>query len=208
MAEGQNVRGVYHSLLVPQNWSLAVELTFYLAAPLLARCATPTLVTICAAAFVAWFNVSHPLAFPHMLPFSNFWLFVLGMIAYRTLPTAQRWTTVQQAAVALIPFAIFVLWSPMSERLQSPQMLIIFAAGLPALFALSRNWGWDRHVGELSYPIYITHLIFQWPATVFGTWWAGYVCATISILLSIALYRFVQMPVDAFRHSLTTRPAT
>lgn len=200
--EGPQVRGVYFGLIVPQNWSLAVELTFYLVAPWLAKRETATLIVICVAAFLGWHLVDHGLAFPHLLPSTNLWLFVLGMLVYRLMPFTRRMSVAHQIALAIIPVAIFVLWSPLSGRLQPGPMLMVFALGLPALFWLTRLNEYDRLIGELSYPIYITHLLFQFPSAVFGTY-AGYVCALVSIVVSIVLYLVIQVPVDRYRHRVT-----
>ena len=34
---------------------------------------------------------------------------------------------------------------------------LIFFLSLPFVFLLSKNWKKDRYIGELSYPIYISH---------------------------------------------------
>jgi hypothetical protein len=70
---------------------------------------------------------------------------------------------------------------------------------VPSLFALTKDWHADRFVRELAYPIYITHFLFAWPSTAYGEY-AGYVCAAVAIVVSVALYCGVQVPVDRARH--------
>lgn len=197
--QGPRVVGFYSGLVIPQNWSVAVELTFYLLAPWLARRQTGTLVVICVASFVGWNLTKTDLAFQHMLPMANFWLFVMGMITFRWAVELKYVRRRSLLALAMIPFVVFYLWERNVSNATAAMFFVAFATGLPALFVLTRNINADRWIGELSYPIYITHLFFQFPTSNLG-WWSPYACAAISIVISVLLYKFVQLPVDQYRH--------
>jgi peptidoglycan/LPS O-acetylase OafA/YrhL len=87
-------------------------------------------------------------------------------------------------------------------------ILIMTAALLPFAFHFSHTFGFDRYVGELSYPIYISHfLVLQ---LVTGRLHPAedakdYICVFvlgISVLLSMVLIDFVEKPIDRLRHRL------
>lgn len=209
--EGPNVHAVERHLIAPQIWSLGVELTFYTMAPLLVRLSSRILIVVLVLAYVAGNVVqgvgstyTGPFAWHHMLPIQNGWLFLLGMLCFRCVPLVRRLPLYANATLALIPLGLVFAWAPSTWE-QVNALLVLFALGLPSLFAVTRSWNADRRVGELSYPIYITHFLFAWPALVFGQY-AGLVCLAISVVLSLALLRFVQMPIDRLRAQLA-RPA-
>lgn len=211
MRQGPNLRGVEAYLVMPQIWSLGVEVTFYALVPFLVRLSTRWLVLSLAAIYVVGHvaqgtgaGYTGPFANYHMLPVQNGWLFLLGMLCFRCLPLTQRLPPALNVALALVPFVFLFVWAPTSWE-QINAMLAVFALGLPSLFALSKDWAWDRWLGEFTYPLYITHFLFAWPSTLYGQY-AGLVCLTISAALSFLLMRYVQEPIDRYRLHLA-RPA-
>jgi len=208
--EGPGVNAVERHLIAPQIWSLGVELAFYAGAPFLMRLSTRLLIAIGVVAYIAG-NVAQgvgetytgPFAWRHMLPMQNAWLFVLGVLCFRALPAVQRLPTPVNAALAAVPFVLVFVWAPTNWQ-QLNGLLLVFALGLPPLFTLTKDWRADRWVGELAYPIYLVHLLFAYPALVFGAM-HGPVCFLVSVIVSIGLAVAVQAPVDRYRHSLINR---
>jgi len=205
--EGPGVHAVERHLVVPQIWSLGVELVFYAVAPFLMRLSTRSLLIVGVAAYVAGNVVqgvgesySGPFAWRHMLPMQNAWLFVLGILCFRVLPSVQRLPAAVNVALAAAPFVLVACWGPTNWQ-QLNGLLLAVALGLPSLFVLTKDWRADRWIGELSYPIYLVHFLFAYPATVFGVM-QGEVCLLVSTLVSIGLIVAVQVPVDRYRHAL------
>ncbi len=76
---------------------------------------------------------------------------------------------------------------------------------MPKLFEVTRNLAWDKYIGELSYPLYICHFLFGW-LLLPTTFQAVYLALFLSLVMSAALYHFVEKPVDVWRQSrLKTR---
>ncbi len=203
-----NAAAVASHLVMPQVWALGVGVVFYAAAPFLARLKTLWLLILLPVVYLAG-NViqgvgasySGPFAYPEKLPLQNAWLFLLGMLCCRALPLMHRLPAFVNAPLALIPFVLVLVWKPGGWQ-QINIMLAAFALGLPSLFALSRDWSTDRQVGELAYPLYLTHFLFAWPSTLYGPY-AVVVCLALSLVLSLLLVFFVQRPVDRYRARLT-----
>ena len=62
----------------------------------------------------------------------------------------------------------------------------------------------DRYIGELSYPVYISHFLVVSCLTGLG-WREGYVAVPVTIVVS-TLYHLIDRPVDSFRHKWATGP--
>jgi peptidoglycan/LPS O-acetylase OafA/YrhL len=173
---------LYPYLIIPQAWSVAVELTFYLMVPWLARRHTRTIIVLIILSLVARlfsFDVLHLKHDPwnyRFFPF-EFLSFGLGMLSWRLcarLP--ESWKNrlrgpTQLSAMGYLGFAtgmillMHVIWS-LNQLLTSPlgyQMAQTVSSSvwfglLPPLFLISRNHRFDRRIGELSFPIYLVHL--------------------------------------------------
>jgi membrane-bound acyltransferase YfiQ involved in biofilm formation len=75
---------------------------------------------------------------------------------------------------------------------------------LPIVFRSSRSSGADRIIGDLSYPIYISHLLIIWVLYfVLKMPLDGivYLAIPLTIIFSILLNR-VQARIDVLRHAL------
>ena len=153
--------------LVPQAWTLAVELMFYLVAPFLVQARTRWLIVISVsgillrASLLIW-KPQESLSlnyfwFPLQIPF-----FLLGILSYRWMRIStdfwkKRWMRVGGG------WTIFMIimgygWIPSGVG----PILSCGAMGLllPALFHIEGKVG--EFLGELSYPIYVVHILVKW----------------------------------------------
>lgn len=195
--ETANIRGAYQYLVMPHIWSLGVEIVFYALAPLLAQLKLARLVL----AFGALFSVQQMLSFwieglawLHLLSLWNMSFFVLGMLAFRLTPwlvTPKRRFAVP---LALIPFAIalFVQGSMWPAW-------VLFALGLPALFSVTKFSALDKTLGSLSYPVYLCHFLFAWPASVAFGQFGSLVAMLVSCALSWIAVQLIDAPIEKWR---------
>lgn len=82
-----------------------------------------------------------------------------------------------------------------------------FLALLPATFVFQQRTRWDREIGEWSYPIYVGHMLVVSTLNVVlprvgvhGKAAATVLAVVLSVLLAIALNRWVARPVERLRH--------
>lgn len=169
---------LYKGLLVPQAWTLGVELSFYALAPWLLRRHATLLVVLAAALavrvglFALGWGPKDPWTyrfFPAELALfltgalANHWL----LPAWVRLMKARNWQRLPMLATAVMLFICTFYF-----RVQAPEgwkiavLLPVFVALLPLTFLFQNASAWDKAVGELSYPIYVGHMLMIW----MGTW--------------------------------------
>jgi peptidoglycan/LPS O-acetylase OafA/YrhL len=209
-------------LLVPQAWSLGIELLFYLIAPFICR-SLPRL----AGLFV--FGLIVRLALGYLAPVEDPWsyrftpaemmLFAAGGLAYflgvwlNSIADAKTLSRV--GAIYLVLLAAIIITNPRALRsypstlfLFNQGVLVLIALSCPLLLAFSRNHRLDSLVGELSYPIYLSHVLVRDALMAFApaTLSQGnlpYVCATLAA--SALLVWLVVLPVDRYRQRFGAR---
>ena len=158
---------LYQLLLVPQSWSLALELTFYLLAPFLVRLKTFQIASICVA-MVALRTFCYALGlssdpwtyrfFPFELP-----LFLFGIILFRLKSNNIQFQLKYSSQLAIVLIAFFasgILIHFISIPRIATLLLTILVTSLLILNSYQPKI--DKKIGEYSYPIYISHLLIFW----------------------------------------------
>jgi peptidoglycan/LPS O-acetylase OafA/YrhL len=224
---------LWHYLLVPQAWTVGLELTFYALAPFLNRLrgrwlALLALATFAARALVAWrAGLSHDPWNYRFFPF-ELGLFLFGMLGYRLYArvgaprASSRWRCRSLPSyLAGSAILLALLWAhlrlvALSQRLLGPEAGVIatyplWIVGVPLLFFAFGAQRHDRVLGELSYPIYLLHfLVLTLVALAFRH--LGLPCgvtaasALACLLLAAAMYRAVVVPLDRRRHVFASAP--
>jgi peptidoglycan/LPS O-acetylase OafA/YrhL len=200
---------LYGALLIPQAWSLGVEIAFYALAPWLLRLRGSWLVAICVASvavkaglFVAGFR--HDPWDYRFFP-SELCLFLAGSLAYRWrgrfawLGEARR---PRLKVIGVIAFALAFSRLPFGGGLHWLFLGGLFFS-LPALLRFSSDHAWDRRIGEVSYPLYLSHvLVIGWlhhASSGLGEWSFSLLALVTAFVLSYALYRLVDIPMERLR---------
>jgi peptidoglycan/LPS O-acetylase OafA/YrhL len=76
------------------------------------------------------------------------------------------------------------------------------ALSLPIIFAQSQKRDWDRWVGNLSYPVYMVHMLaLSITSAVCKGEHNVYFVLGLTIIVSVALLHFVEAPLDKWRQS-------
>ena len=161
---------LYRGLLVPQAWTLGVELSFYLIAPfvlprrrLIYFLLLASLV-LRACLILSGLGTKDPWTyrfFPAELCF-----FLVGVLAHQILrPFYARLLNRSEALAsgvatyALIALALVYFLIPLIEPYRALILFAAFVALLPLAFIFQSRNRFDTWIGNLSYPIYIGHLL-------------------------------------------------
>lgn len=199
------------ALLITPAWSIGLEVWFYLLAPWLARRKTSLIVGLLGLSLaVKWVLILSAGSDAYFFFPAQLCYFLAGVLAYRwagdragrTRPT----TGLVLLAAVLVGVATARLWAGPAIQ---PWVPFGLACLIPRLFATTADWRWDRFVGELSYPIYLTHALVIAAVQVatrrldlgFAAFW---LTAGVTVGVSLALHLLVERPVDRFRRRFTT----
>ncbi len=213
---------LYQGLLVPQAWTLGVEMSFYLIAPFVLH-SPRRLLTLLAASLAlravliaTGIGLSDPWTY-RFFP-TELALFLAGSLSHQVLlPRWQAWTDrfarlpeLGTGLLLLYALAHFSIGLP--HTLRDGLAVLLFAALLPLAFLFQSRHRLDQAIGELSYPIYICHtlviLFFTWlldgaqrqqPALFTVLVVAG--CIGLSALLN----SLIADPVERLRRRLRAR---
>ena len=198
---------LYQFLYIEQAWTLPVELTFYLLAPFVVR-RPRVLVTLVVASCLIKVTTYHVFGgtdpwtyrfFP-----SELGLFCAGALVYHAYARLRTRRDLARWGVPCL--AVMVLFTLYYERVPLPTELMVYAYiaalgfSIPPIFERFKRSRIDRELGELSYPIYVSHVIviqsvMASPLNIHGL-------RTISILVctvvtAVVLDRLVSRPVEA-----------
>jgi peptidoglycan/LPS O-acetylase OafA/YrhL len=152
-------------LLIPPSWSLGIEVTFYLLAPFLCKAKTRTilmlgigLLALRLVAFTMGLNVD-PWTyrfFPFELP-----MFLCGILLYRLKNHYSQAPKISLSSTYAALMAIYLLLPFMAQKFdfgRTPQLFVlVIVTAIIILF--SPDNARDKKFGELSYPIYMSHVL-------------------------------------------------
>lgn len=154
---------LWRGLLITPGWSLGIELAFYALAPFLLR--GRRWVPVLLGALLLQFSLRQ-LDLPEAWDFRFFpaelGFFLLGAASHqlvaprlRRLVAAPRW---RHLALAVLCVGIGgAPWMSSDWRLAVLAGLFVFT--MPLLFALQRASRMDQMLGDLSYPVYVVHML-------------------------------------------------
>lgn len=202
-------------LIIPQAWTLQIELLFYLVIPFIIWRNIKVLVGVVIAFLLLFFYLQHfqataqynlALVFLHHLLY-----FLLGIISFYLFRFIEH-KNISRAFLKYI-FIFYLIYLLAYNSLTLPFNFtfdttlnflhyIIFTAVLPFIFLYSQKNKLDQILGELSYPIYISHiLIIKIVSNSFLAEkpFAGLIAIALTLIVSIGLIRFIEMPIEVYR---------
>ncbi len=151
-------------LLIPPAWTLGMEITFYLIAPFIVRKKLSLIFMLLALTFLLRIYLSNIglthdpwnyRFFPTELRF-----FLLGILSYHIYKRKyliKTWLSKYVfAALCILTLAYQLLPYAYSKEYF---YFTIFFISIPYVFQFTKNSKIDRYIGELSYPVYISHIL-------------------------------------------------
>jgi peptidoglycan/LPS O-acetylase OafA/YrhL len=209
---------LWRSLAVPQAWSLAIELYFYCLAPFLVRRSPRLLLFLIVCSFgirlalaMLFANRFDPWSY-RFFP-SELMYFLCGSLAYQLSKTSDPLGNNWNAFILRGVSFLIIVAAGMIGRYGldgrtlffSPIIIGIIFLTLPKLFFLTKNIRSDKYIGELSYPLYISHMLVIWTADLFlvhGSLQQRTVVCLGSLFFAVLIYEFLDRKVDDIRHRL------
>jgi len=200
----------YSFLAIEPGWSIGVEAWFYLLAPFILRLhwrwvAAVLGLSVAIRAFVVWglgwgFDPWTHRFFPAELA-----RFLVGYFGYLLIRNV-RLTGMARALswglwLAVLGFGVGFRYVPLSLHTSYIAFLSLAACSVPVIYNLTKDWRWDRTIGELSYPVYLIHMPLLGACASLGIWKTP-VALLLTVVLSVAAYHVIIRPVDRVRGRL------
>ncbi len=228
----ENKMPLKNYLIVPQAWTIGVELVFYVFVPFLNKRKTKVLIGVLLASFFArviayeFLGLNHDPWTYRFFPF-ELGIFVFGILSHRFYVYMQEKNVCRyipeiknMSQYIILSFFCFIFFCLAASGVGFASMYLNYDYGahlsycvwffvIPVLFHASKMCKLDRYIGNLSYPIYLGHIIvIDYVKEIFSVYeidlqYCGIVSVVTTIILSTILYRFVIVPIDNRRYKLS-----
>jgi peptidoglycan/LPS O-acetylase OafA/YrhL len=198
---------LYEFLFVPQAWTIGVELAFYLVAPfILKRDIRIVGLLILSSILLRFILYRQGLNydpwtyrfFPTELAF-----FLLGNVSYRIYVFVKKRDVPQivhhLVIIVIVTFTVIYdkFWVPGKFQLYFTLLIL----SIPFVFIATKRCKLDNYIGELSYPIYISHILIMNAVAAMGFWVKGAVVSITTVFFSILLNEIISKRVERTRQN-------
>ena len=210
-------------MLIAPAWSLSLELSFYLIAPWLLRKRVRWVIALIVLSLtirlVLWHMGLRADPWSYRFFPNELGLFLLGALSYRLIYRLYR-NQIPSFRSKLFAFGIFpaVALFPLYDHshgmfFSTTKLMylgyVVFA--LPMLFRWTGAISLDRHLGELSYPLYLCHFSIVQMLNYYSFRLGVLSRAALAIVLSCGVAYLsviaLERPIDRFRQSRLRRSA-
>lgn len=203
-------------LFVPQAWSLGLELLFYFIAPFILnkgfKVILPLIVLTIMLRYLLYYSFglqNDPWTyrfFPTELLF-----FLLGYVSFRLLSKIHLLSNKNQLIILALLVTLTIVFPFISSfklffipiEVKEIFYFALITISIPILFKKFKKNKTDTKIGELSYPVYISHMLIgsisnSLPIKYFHS--SSFV-AIIAIVFSLILIKYISNPIENFRQS-------
>ena len=204
----------YQYLLVPQAWSISLELLFYSIAPFIVRKKIGWQLVIIALSlgvkiiYATKFNLSLDPWTYRFFPF-ELGFFMLGSIAYQCYIYFQNKRISSKIGYVLLILCIIGICGidelEMDMSVKNSLFYSLIFVSIPFIFLAFKNNTTDRYIGELSFSLYISHhlivSLFRGFFYSHHEWMSyyGYVVVIITLIVAIIFQKLIIKPLEGMR---------
>jgi len=195
----------YYYILVPQAWSLSMELYFYLLAPFILRLRVDWIAFIFVLSLglrllIVSKGPEYDLLARRCFP-AELCLFLLGSLSYFLFGLIRGHKN--KYSLGLISWTTLVAVLIFYEQIDKSYALILLAfasfVSIPFIFDLSRKNRIDRFLGNMSYPIYMVHFLIIAALEGYMEEYSLFVLLPLVFSASLLLYYGIETPIDCWR---------
>lgn len=202
---------LYNFLTIPQAWTISLELMFYIIAPFIVRKKVNIIIPLIILSFILkiYFYKQGLKGDPWNYRFFPFEIgfFLIGNLCYRIYLKLK--SIDMHVGKLYLPFLLvlslisyFYNQIPLNILIKEYLYYSMICLLIPILFIASKNKKWDTYVGELSYVLYISHMLillliqkFSWSLTN----QLGLTTLGLSIIFSILCKELITSKIEKFR---------
>ena len=218
----KNYPFLFSFVFIPQGWTLSLELMFYLVAPLLLRRKLAFILALMALLIfgrVILLTKLHLRYDPWIFRFfpAQLLMFLAGNVSYRLYQALlKRNAQSRLLSVCMMAFiaAFTMCYNGLPEwayKKECYYLAIIIA--IPFLINVQGLMKYDTALGELSYPVYLCHMLVLNMIVVFNQYFSllrkipvNLLTIILSLVLAIMLDRFIARPLERYRQARVKKP--
>ncbi len=208
-------------------WSLSVELIFYFLAPFIVRIDRRYVARVAAFMLLSFavdlylhINLASGVPWTYNMVLPNMFYFMLGSLSYylfkgEAFQALIRYSPLVAACMLLLLVGMASVYSLVPDQFpllvvdgwtsrRAVAVLLVFLF-MPYIFALTQRSRLDRYLGELSYPVYVSHyvILYHLPAV------PGIHPLATTVIASIGLQHLVINPIETHvRARISARTAS
>lgn len=201
---------VWLGLLVPQAWTLGVELSFYLVAPFILKnkivLFSSFVFSIGVKIYLLYIGLGSVDPWNHRFFPAELSIFIIGAFSHQIVmpffknkmgASMERYSGLVVAVVFFI-CSVFFLLPKQSRDDAAYGLMALFFFALPFLFVFQSKNKLDSKIGNLSYPIYVCHMLVIYICDIIlGNFLHGsmyrYALGVMSVLGSVAVAYFLEV---------------
>ncbi len=206
-----------HSFLfIPPVWTVGLEILFYVFAPFIVRRNSKTVFILLALTIVLrifLFNGLSLIEDPWTYRFfpTELMFFLLGYFSYKKFISIKNREIDKKIQLAAMIFVLFfsliysflpeVRFSFLPFSMKEILYFSTFSFSIPYIFKYCKNSKMDLKLGDLSYPIYISHtfIIYIFHEINVSAVTMGAYISIVCVIFSIMLNKFISNPLEKFR---------
>jgi len=209
---------LWRGLLIPQAWSIGVELAFYLVAPFVLprrrMICCLLIASVACRAYLIWIGIGTADPWSYRFFPTELALFLLGALSHQVmLPFFKRLMQRSDSRLPEIGTAVLIAYALVYDRFagavfKDAMLLATFATLLPLAFMFQHRYPLDKWIGNLSYPIYICHLLVIDAVRCLPSEFrfaTSTLAAFGSILFAVVLNEFIGEPFEKLRGKFKNR---
>lgn len=209
-------------LLVQPAWTLQIEFLFYLMAPFIVKFRTNFIIFLTIIFSIITFGFQEKLSPTDssltIIFITKFVYFLFGILSYRLYVLLKQKKNLQNFSLYItIAFPFFVLlfgnyYTAIFPTLLQQKIVLFFyflilMICLAFLFIYTKNKTIDRAIGELSYPVYLSHqfvfkMVNSSPLAKQNHELVTLSCIFITLIVAFVLTKTVENPIDRLRQKM------
>lgn len=194
-------------MLIPQGWSMAIELWFYLLAPFILLRSTIFIIVLTILVTYIRRHIHFDCSVYAMDIFGSLFYFIIGAMACRFyLKYLQNATKKYHylSFIMLLGLFIYTLnFKSLNISNKEGLFYVMLACSLPVIFNRFHKNPIDRFLGDLSYPIYLVHFLASgFVVATFHSHHNAIIKLLLTLLFAAIVVFLVERPLDRLRHKL------
>ena len=161
---------VYNGLLVPQAWTLGIELTFYAICPFILKkkniWISLLILSVLVRIYLLHIGLGNKDPFSYRFFPSELSLFLFGAFSHQYLLSLynkysllENKLIINATTLLIILFIISFSFIPFNRTLLSLILISIMTLSLPIISKFQRSSKLDHWISKFSYPVYISHML-------------------------------------------------